>query len=57
MDLRLPGSVTFYHADRRRKGKRFEAEGMMQVIQTWKSKSALYMVGLQVDLYDPSGCL
>lgn len=49
MDLRLASSVRVYHADRRRKGERFEAEGMEQVIQTWKCESTLYKVELQVD--------
>lgn len=35
---RLAGTGRVYHAERRRKGERCEAEGMAQVIQAWKNR-------------------
>lgn len=34
---------------RREEGEKFEAEEMMQVIQTWKCENESYIVGLKVD--------
>ena len=51
MNPRLEGSMRVYQADRRRQGERFEAEGMTQVIQTWKCESALSIVACrQIDM-------